>query len=135
MTHEQIIALIIICVSVAGLFAYAYKIGLRQGILYGKAQTYAGQQTTIRDLEASLCSIRAEKQLLDLHCKKLKLSNALKSEHHQVLLQIAENLRIAAETFSAFKTGKKLERDARTLREQALSMAALIKPLDQEQAA
>ncbi|MBV6287469.1 hypothetical protein [Pseudomonas aegrilactucae] len=135
MTHEQIIALIIICVSVAGLFAYAYKIGLRQGTLYGKAQTYAGQQTTIQDLEASLCSLRAEKQLLDLHCKKLKLSNALKSEHHQVLLQIAENLRIAAETFSAFKTGKKLERDARTLREQALSMAALIQPLDQEQAA
>ena len=135
MTHEQIIALVIICVFVAGLFAYAYKIGLRQGTLYGKAQTCAGQQAAIQDLEASLSLLRAEKQLLAQHYKKLKLSNTLKSEHHQVLLQIGESLRIAAETFSAFKTGKKLEREARTLREQALSMAALIKPLDQEQAA
>ncbi|MNY54001.1 hypothetical protein D3C86_1898140 [compost metagenome] len=53
----------------------------------------------------------------------------------QILLDIAEKLRIAAETFSAFRTGKKLERDTLALRDQALAMAALLEPVAQEEAA
>jgi hypothetical protein len=44
-------------------------------------------------------------------------------------------LRIAAETFSAFRTGKKLERDSIALREQVLAMAALLEPAIQVDAA
>ncbi|MFL1524189.1 hypothetical protein [Pseudomonas sp. O230] len=46
-------------------------------------------------------------------------------------MDIAEKLRIAAETFSAFRTGKKLERDTIELRDQALAMAALLDPATQ----
>ena len=53
----------------------------------------------------------------------------------QTLLDIADKLRIAAETFSAFRTGKKLERDSLTLRDQALAMAALLDPAAPEMAA
>lgn len=39
------------------------------------------------------------------------------------------------ETFSAFRTGKKLERETRTLRDQALAIAALLEQAKQEDAA
>lgn len=135
MTEEQVIALVIICTFLIGLFAYAYRIGMRHGMLRGSAQTHAKLEQTVRELEASLTLIRADHRHLAQHCKTLRQNSALKDEHYQVLLDIAEKLRIAAETFSAFKTGKKLERDARSLHQKALEMAASIKPLEQEQAA
>ncbi|RMT26473.1 hypothetical protein ALP50_05327 [Pseudomonas syringae pv. spinaceae] len=48
-----------------------------------------------------------------------------------MLIDIAEKLRIAAETFSAFRTGKKLGRDCLTLRQQALQMAEALGVSDQ----
>ncbi|KDO00819.1 hypothetical protein [Pseudomonas donghuensis] len=134
MTQEQIIALVVICAFVIGLFTYAYIIGMRQGIVRGSARTFADQEKTISKFEASLQFLRDDHGRLAAHCKKLQDASAFK-DHHTHLQQIAETLRIAAETFSAFKTGKKLERDARTLRNHALAMAALIAPIEQEQAA
>ena len=135
MTEEQVIALAIICTFLIGLFAYAYRIGMRHGMLRGSAQTHAKLEQTVRELEASLTLIRADHRHLAQHCKTLRQNSALKDEHYQVLLDIAEKLRIAAETFSAFKTGKKLERDAHRLRTDALAIADLLKPADQEAAA
>ncbi|MEC6743253.1 hypothetical protein [Pseudomonas qingdaonensis] len=135
MTQQQVIALIVICAFVAGLYTLAFITGLRRGRQHINAEQQAAHTKATSALELSLSFLRADHRQLAQHSKKLREAYELKEQHHQVLLQIAENLRIAAETFSAFKTGKKLERDARTLREQALSMAALIKPLDQEQAA
>lgn len=135
MTQDQVIALTIICISIAGLSVFAYVMGIRKGRLDVNREKRVSYQQTVRVLQIQLSSLREENEQLTKQLKKLTEGYALKDQHHQVLLQIGENLRIAAETFSAFKTGKKLERDARALREQALSIAALIKPLDQEQAA
>lgn len=135
MSQDQVIALFIIVIFIAGLSALTFYMGMRKGRLDINTERRASYQQTVRALQIQLSSLREQNEQFAKRCKKLTEACALKDQHHQTLLQIAEKLRIAAETFSAFKTGKKLERDARALREQALSMAALIKPLNQEQAA
>lgn len=62
-------------------------------------------------------------------------ASKLGEQERLTLLEIADKLRIASETFSAFRTGKKLERDTCTLRDQALAMGALLEPAEQESAA
>ncbi|EJM93091.1 hypothetical protein PMI34_01896 [Pseudomonas sp. GM74] len=132
MTPIQLCALISLIVAAALLYWTGYRIGLTDGRIAGVDEGTINQRAnsakTIHELEASLQLIRADHQHLDRHCKKLKDIQALNETHHQTLLEIAEKLRIAAETFSAFRTGKKLERDSLALRNQALAMAALIVP-------
>ncbi|CAN7663272.1 hypothetical protein [Pseudomonas sp. LjRoot263] len=139
MTAIQICALITIIIAAALLYWIGYRSGLAdgrtEGIKEGKDAHLADSAKTIRELEASLQFIRADHQRLAQHCKKLKDSTVLREEHHLILLEIAEKLRIAAETFSAFKTGKKLERDSRLLRDKALAMANLLEPSAPEVAA
>jgi hypothetical protein len=69
------------------------------------------------------------------HYERALAASKLGEQERQTLLAIAEKLRIAAETFSAFRTGKKLELDSLALRDQALSMAALLEPVAQVDAA
>ncbi|MCD9570143.1 hypothetical protein [Pseudomonas protegens] len=139
MTHIQIIALIGLILTVALLYWAGYLIGRSNGreagIEEGKAFAEADNARTLRELKTALKFVRADNQrLAELH-KNLQDSQALKPAHQQTLLAIADLLRIAAETFSAFKTGKKLERDSRSLRDQALAMAALVEPAEKEEAA
>lgn len=139
MTAIQIYALITIIIAATLLYWTGYRGGLAdgrtEGIKEGADNHLADSAKTIRELEASLQFTRSDHQHLARKCKKLKDSNALREEHHPILIDIAEKLRIAAETFSAFKTGEKLERETRSLRDQALIMAELIKPLQQERVA
>jgi len=139
MTAIQICALISIIIAAALLYWVGYRGGLADGRIEGIDEGINNQRAesakTIRELEASLQFIRADHQHLAQHCKRLRDSKALSEEHHQTLLDIAEKLRIAAETFSAFKTGKKLERDSLYLRDKALTMASFLEPLTQEDAA
>jgi hypothetical protein len=139
MTAIQICALITIIIAAALLYWIGYRVGLvdghTEGIKEGKDNHLADSAKTIRELEASLQFIRADHTHLAQFCKRLQNSQAFGPYERQILLNIAEQLRIAAETFSAFRTGKKLERDTRTLRDQALTMAAVLEPIAQEAAA
>ena len=136
MTAIQIYALITIIIAAALLYWTGYRGGLTDGRIKGIDEganiQRADSAKNTRELESSLQSIRADHQRLTELCKKLKASAALCEEHHETLLEIAEKLRIASETFSAFKTGKKLERDSLLLRNKALIMAGLLKPFAQE---
>ncbi|MDK1394812.1 hypothetical protein [Pseudomonas protegens] len=139
MTHIQIIALIGLILTVALLYWVGYLIGRSNGraagIEEGKAFAEAGNARALRELTTALKFVRADNQrLAELH-ERLQDNQTLKPAHRQTLLAIADLLRIAADTFSAFKTGKKLERDSRSLRDQALAMAALVEPAAQEKAA
>lgn len=134
MTHQQVIALAIICAFIIGLFTYAYWLGRKKGFVQGKLAGDLKHAATKQQLEASLEFLRNDHRELAQHAKKLRDTNALQAHHHGVILQIAETLRIAAETWSAFKTGKKLERDARRLRDEAIAIADLLKPAEQEAA-
>ncbi len=135
MATQQIIALTVISAFVVGLFVYAYCIGRHAGRTRGRIESEGQHQATIEKLEASLSFLRGDHQNLAAHAKKLRSTNALQEEHRRTLLEVAETLRVAAETWSAFKTGKKLERDARRLRDEALAIADLLKPTKWEAAA
>lgn len=88
---------------------------------------------TVRNLELSLNQVREHHQQLYARYERALATSKLGEPEHQTLLAIAEKLRIAAETFAAFRTGKRLERDALILREQALAIAALLQPGSENQ--
>jgi hypothetical protein len=136
MTAIQIYALIALIV-LAGLLVWAgYFMGHNDGKSAGMKESDAIQRAesakTIRELRASLDFIKADHAHLAQFSKHLQQALALGEPERQALVDIAEKLRIAAETFAAFRTGKKLERETRALRDQALAIAALLELADQE---
>ena len=139
MTAIQICVLIGLIIGAALLYWNGYRSGMIdgriEGIDEGKAIQQSDNSEAIRSLEDSLHQVRAEHLQLYAHYERALAAAKLGEREHQTLLAIAEKLRIAAETFSAFRTGKKLERDSLALRDQALSMAALLEPATQEDAA
>ena len=139
MTAIQICALIGLIIGAALLYWTGYRGGLIdgriEGIDEGKAIQKSDNSEAISGLEHSLHQVRAERMQLYAQYERVLAASKLGEQEHQTLLAIAEKLRIAAETFSAFRTGKKLERDSLALRDQALSMAALLEPAAQEDAA
>ena len=139
MTAVQICALIAL-ITLAGLLVWAgYLMGHTDGMSAGRKESddilRAESAKTIRELRASLDFIKADHAHLAQFSKRLQQALKLGELERQTLLDIAEKLRIAAETFAAFRTGKKLERETRVLRDQALAIAALLEPANQESAA
>lgn len=132
MTPIQIGALVILIALAALLLWGGYILGridgLKIGLREGENIQRAASAKTIRELKASLQFIRADHSRLAQTCKRLETGPHFGPAEHQTLVTIGDLLRIAAETFSAFRTGKKLERDARSMREQALAMAAQLQP-------
>ncbi|SDZ49938.1 hypothetical protein [Pseudomonas sp. NFIX28] len=132
MTPIQIGALVILIVLAALLLWGGYIMGrsdgLETGLREGEDIQRAASAKTIRELRASLQFIRSDHTCLAQTCKRLEAVPLFGPAENQTLVAIGELLRIAAETFSAFRTGKQLERDARSLREQALAMAAQLQP-------
>lgn len=134
MTAIQICALIALIVF-AGLHVWAgYFMGHNDGMAAGMKESDAIQRAEsakiIRELKASLDFIKADHARLARFSKGLQKGLVLGRAERQTLLDIAEKLRIAADTFAAFRTGKKLERESRVLRDEALAMADLLKPAE-----
>lgn len=139
MTAIQICALVAL-ITLAGLLVWAgYFMGHSDGMSAGRKENddilRAESAKTIRELRADLDFIKADHTHLTQFSKRLQRSLTLGEPERQTLLDIAEKLRIAAETFAALRTGKKLERETRALRDQALAIAALLEPTNQEGAA
>ena len=139
MTAIQICALFVLVLLVGLTYWAGYRGGLIdgriEGIDEGKAIEQSDCSVKILNLELLLDQARDEHKNLFTHYKRALAASKLGEPERQTLLVIAEKLRIAAETFSAFRTGKKLERDSLALREQALAMAALLEAAAQEEAA
>lgn len=133
MTAIQIFALISIIFTAAILYWVGYRGGLIdgriEGIDEGKAIQQSDNSGAIEDLKRLLDQAQAQYMKLYSHYERALAASKLGEPSRQTLLDIAEKLRIAAETFSAFRTGKKLERDSLSLRDQALAMAALLGPV------
>lgn len=139
MTTIQICALIVLILLVGLTYWAGYRGGLIdgriEGIDEGKAIQQSDSSEAIRSLQLSLDQAKDHHKQLYSHYKRVLAGSKLGEVERQTLLAIAEHLRIAAETFSAFRTGKKLERDTLALRDQALAMATLLMPAAQEDAA
>jgi len=137
MTAIQICALIVLILLVGLTYWAGYRGGLIDGRVEG-AEGMAIQQSdnsqTVHNLELSLNQAREHHQQLYARYERAVAIARLGEPERQTLLAIAEKLRIAAETFAAFRTGKKLERESVALREQALAIAALLEPVVQEAA-
>ena len=139
MTAVQIFALIVLTL----LFALTYWAGYRGGLIdgriegidEGKAIQHSDSSEAIRSQQLSIDQAQVHHKQLYSHYERALAASKLGEQDRQTLLEIAEKLRIAAETFSAFRTGKKLERDTLVLRDQALAMATLLAPVAQEDAA
>ena len=135
MTEIQICALFVLVLLVGLTYWAGYRGGLIDGRIEGIAEGKAIEQSDcsvkILNLELLLDQARDEHKNLFNHYKRALAASKLGETERQTLLEIAEKLRIAAETFSAFRTGKKLERDTIALRDQALAMAALLDPATQ----
>jgi hypothetical protein len=143
MTAVQIYALIAIVLMIAGGYWLAYRNGFSNGLTEGHSEGFsegiavqsADKSEEIRNLTLSLKQVQNKhEQLYDFYKRAVEVSR-LGEPTRITLLEIAEKLRIAAETFAAFRTGKKLERETRALRDEALAIAALLEPADQENAA
>lgn len=134
MTAIQICALIALII-LAGLLVWAgYIMGRTDGMSAGMKHSddilRAESAKTIRELRASLEFINADHAHLAQFSKRLQQALKLGNTERQTLFDIAEKLRIAADTFAAFRTGKKLERETRALLDQALAMAELLRPAE-----
>jgi hypothetical protein len=139
MTTIQIYALITLILLIGLTYWAGYRGGLIdgriEGIDEGKAIQQSNNSGTIQDLKRALDQALADHKQLYSHYERALAASKLGEPEHKILLAIVEQLRIAAETFSAFRTGKKLERDTLALRDQALAMAALLEPATQEETA
>jgi hypothetical protein len=139
MTAIQICALIVLIVLVGLTYWAGYRGGLidgrLEGIDEGKDIQQSDNSEAIHNLRLSLDQARNNHKQLYSHYERALAASKLGEPARQTLLAIAEKLRIAAETFSAFRTGKKLERDSLVLRDQALAMAVLLEQTVQEDAA
>jgi hypothetical protein len=139
MTAIQICALIVLIVLVGLTYWAGYRGGLidgrLEGIDEGKDIQQSDNSEAIHNLRLSLDQARNNHKQLYSHYERALAASKLGEPARQTLLEIAEKLRIAAETFSAFRTGKKLERDSLALRDQALAMAVLLEQTVQGDAA
>jgi cbb3-type cytochrome oxidase subunit 3 len=139
MTATQICTLIVLILLVGLTYWAGYRGGLIDGRLDGIDEGKDIQQSdnseAIHNLRLSLEQARNNHKQLYSHYERALAASKLGEPARQTLLEIAEKLRIAAETFSAFRTGKKLERDSLALRDQALAMAVLLEQTAQEDAA
>ena len=139
MTTIQVCALITLIVLVGLTYWAGYRSGLIdgrvEGVDEGKNIQQSNNSEAIRSLELLLEQSRGEHAKLYSHYKRALAASKLGEPERQLLLAIADQLRIAAETFSAFRTGKKLERDTLALRDRALAMAGLLVPAAQGEAA
>lgn len=155
MTTVQIYALIAIALMIAGVYWLAYRHGFSSGRAEGYSEGYsegydvggdagyrdgqaiqsADSAEEIRNLQHTLDQAHDQRKKLYAHYERALAASKLGEQERLTLLEIADKLRIASETFSAFRTGKKLERDTSVLRDQALAMAALLETAEQENAA
>ena len=82
MTTQQVIALIIICAFVIGLFAYAYWLGRQEGRTRRQVDSDRAHQATLEALQASLGFLRDDHKHLAAHAKTLREENARLKHHH-----------------------------------------------------
>jgi len=135
MTATHICALIVLVVLVGLTYWAGYRGGLidgrLEGIDEGKDIQQSDNSEALQNLKLSIHQASDHHKQLFSHYERALAASKLGEPARRTLLEIAEKLRIAAETFSAFRTGKKLECDTLALRDQALTMAALLQSLNE----
>lgn len=123
MTAIQICALISIVVAAAILYWIGYRGGLTDGRDEGYDEGHSDGYTTGQD-EASVAYATSLKKMSD-QCRRTELLLSREPQDRYTLLDIAEKLKLAADTFRAVRSESQA-RQALALRDKALDMAALM---------
>lgn len=132
LTTVQICALIALFLFIG----ITYWAGYRGGLVDGQKEGYDQGHTAgfaEGEQEAELSGSAALEKAND-RCKRLQFLLDLQPKDRQTLLAIVEKLQLAADTFRAVRSESQATQ-ALALREKALSMATLMDPFHQEDAA
>ncbi|MGY2170580.1 hypothetical protein [Pseudomonas gingeri] len=142
LTTTQICALIIAILFIGLTYYAGYRSGLLdgrakgqiEGIEEGRAIQRSDTSGMIRDLKLLRDQARADYQRLYTHYERALAASKLGDKDRATLLAIAQQLKLAAETFKALKSQ---DHEIRThlLRTKALELAALLEQTNQETAA
>jgi hypothetical protein len=134
MTYPQIFALISVIIATALLYWTGYNGGLADGIEKAGNAERAANAKIIEELEESLRYMRVDLKFLAQKIRQLTDYQKLSPDNHHNLVAIAEKLKLAADTFRAVNSPTQATQ-ALALRNKALTMAAQLQPVVQEQAA
>jgi hypothetical protein len=134
MTYTQIFALISVIGATALLYWTGYNGGLADGVEKGGNVERDANAKIIEELEESLRYMRVDLKFLAQRIRQLTDYQKLSPDNHQNLVAIAEKLKLAADTFRAVNSPTQATQ-ALALRNKALTMAAQLQPVAQEQAA
>jgi len=132
MTSIQICALISIVIALGILYWVGYKGGLTDGRAEGYDDGHA--QGFMEGMDQGGSASSTELEQVTERCQHLQLILDLQPQDRLTLLAIAEKLKLAAVTFRAVRSESQATQ-ALALRDKALSMAALLDPFTQEEAA
>lgn len=131
LTTVQICALIALFLFIG----ITYWAGYRGGLIDGQKEGYdQGHTEGFLEGEQDAEAITDELEQATDRCKRLQFLLDLQPKDRQTLLAIAEKLQLAADTFRAVRSESQATQ-ALALREKALSMATLMDPFHQEDAA
>lgn len=134
MTYLQIFALISVIGATALLYWTGYNGGLADGVEKGVNVERDANAKIIEELEESLRYMRVDLKFMAQKIRELTDYQKLSPDNHQNLVAIAEKLKLAADTFRAVNSPTQATQ-ALALRNKALTMAAQLQPVAQEQAA
>ena len=131
LTTIQICALIALSLFIG----ITYWAGYRGGLMDGQKEGYdQGHTEGFLEGEQDAEAITDELEQATDRCKRLQFLLDLQPKDQLTLLAIAEKLQLAADTFRAVRSESQATQTL-ALREKALSMAALMDPFHQEDAA
>lgn len=131
LTTVQICALIALFLFIG----ITYWAGYRGGLIDGQKEGYdQGHTEGFLEGEQDAEAITDELEQATDRCKRLQFLLDLQPKDRQTLLAIAEKLQLAADTFRAVRSESQATQTL-ALREKALSMATLMDPFHQEDAA
>lgn len=132
MTAFEICTLIAVIILIAILYWSGYRGGLKDGWSEGYDDGYA--KGYIEGIEEGESSGANALENATRRCERLELILIREPQDRQILLDIAGKLQLAANTFRALKSESHATQ-ALVLRDHALSMAAELESLYQEDAA
>lgn len=132
MTALEICTLITVVILVAILYWVGYRSGLKDGWSNGYDDGYA--KGYIVGIEEGESSGATALENATRRCERLELILIRAPQDRQILLEIAEKLQLAANTFRALKSESHANQ-ALVLRDHALSMADALDSFNQEDAA